>query len=102
MLNNPGNNLVLSEEFLPMVKRLDECIGYLAEHVRDSPSRTSPLTLPSKRDFKDAELYLIRYQQCMTRSMTLIKIHFVNAIKALGQEVGKRLIDKVRLRHSPC
>ena len=33
MLNNPGNNLVLSEEFLPMVKRLDECIGYLGEHV---------------------------------------------------------------------
>ena len=37
MLNTPGNNLVLSEEFLPMVKRLDECIGYLGEHVRVLP-----------------------------------------------------------------
>ncbi|ORY35518.1 Sec34-like family-domain-containing protein [Naematelia encephala] len=78
MLNNPSSTLVLSEEFLPMVKRLDECLGYLAEH----------------NDFKDAELYLIRYQQCMTRSMTLIKIYFINTIRALGAEVGKRLADK--------
>ncbi|WWD19057.1 hypothetical protein CI109_103515 [Kwoniella shandongensis] len=78
MLNNPGNNLVLSPDFLPMVKRLDECLSYLGEH----------------RDFKDAELYLIRYQQCMTRSMTLIKFYFVGALKALGQEVGRRIGDK--------
>ncbi|WVQ81860.1 hypothetical protein IAT38_003987 [Cryptococcus sp. DSM 104549] len=78
MLNNPGNNLVMNPDFLPMVKRLEECLGYLGEH----------------RDFKDAELYLIRYQQCMTRSMTLIKLYFVSAIKSLGQEVGKRLADK--------
>ncbi|KAK6910494.1 hypothetical protein I203_104526 [Kwoniella mangroviensis CBS 8507] len=78
MLNNPGNNLVLSPNFLPMVKRLDECLGYLGEH----------------RDFKDAELYLIRYQQCMTRSMTLIKLYFVSVVKALGQEIAKRLSDK--------
>ena len=48
-----------------------------------------------QRDFKDAEVYLLRYQQCMTRSMTLIKIYFVNALKAIGQEVGKRLVDRV-------
>lgn len=34
MLNNPSGDLVLSVDFLPMVKRLDECIGYLADHVR--------------------------------------------------------------------
>nr|XP_019044681.1 hypothetical protein I302_06594 [Kwoniella bestiolae CBS 10118]OCF23611.1 hypothetical protein I302_06594 [Kwoniella bestiolae CBS 10118] len=78
MLNNPGNKLVLSPDFLPMVKRLDECLGYLGEH----------------RDFKDAELYLIRYQQCMSRSMTLIKLYFVSVVKALGQEIAKRLSDK--------
>jgi hypothetical protein len=33
MLNTPSNNLVLSEEFLPMVKRLEECLDYLGEHV---------------------------------------------------------------------
>ncbi|WOO83859.1 Conserved oligomeric Golgi complex subunit 3 [Vanrija pseudolonga] len=78
MLNNPGNDLVLSPDFLPMVSRLDECISYLGEH----------------RDFKDAELYLIRYQQCMTRSMQLIRLHFVGTIKALGMDIGRRLLDK--------
>ena len=79
MLNTPKHDLVYSPDFLPMVKRVDECIGYLSEH----------------RDFKDAEVYLLRYQQCMTRSMTLIKIHLVSALKSLGQEVGERLADKV-------
>jgi hypothetical protein len=51
--------------------------------------------LTKQRDFKDAEVYLLRYQQCMTRSMTLIRIFFVNAVKSLGQEVSKRLSDKV-------
>nr|ODO02272.1 hypothetical protein L204_01004 [Cryptococcus depauperatus CBS 7855] len=80
ILNNPGNNLVLDPDFLPMVKRLEECIGYLEDH----------------RDFRDAELYLIRYQQCLTRSMTLIKLHFVGAMKNLGQEIKKRMTDQAR------
>lgn len=33
MLNNPGDDLVLNPQFLPMVKRLDECLTYLGEHV---------------------------------------------------------------------
>ncbi|OWZ31050.1 hypothetical protein C343_03746 [Cryptococcus neoformans C23] len=78
MLNNPGNDLVLNPQFLPMVKRLDECLTYLGEH----------------RDFKDAEVYLLRYQQCMTRSMALVKLYFVGVIKNLGQEVGRRLTDQ--------
>lgn len=46
-----------------------------------------------QRDFKDAEVYLMRYQQCMTRSMTLIRLHFVSTVKGLGQEVGRRMTD---------
>lgn len=78
MLNNPGNDLVLNPQFLPMVKRLEECLTYLGEH----------------RDFKDAEVYLLRYQQCMTRSMALIRLYFVGVIKNLSQEVGRRLADQ--------
>jgi hypothetical protein len=37
MLNSSASDLVLSQEFLPMVKRLDECIGYLTDHVSYSP-----------------------------------------------------------------
>lgn len=77
-LNYPGDDLVLSEGFLSMVDRLDSCLQYLRLHS----------------DFKDAEIYLIRYQQCMTRSMVLIKLYFCNTIRGLGQEVSKRLNDK--------
>jgi hypothetical protein len=31
----------------------------------------------------------------MTRSMTLIKIYFVNTIKATGQEVSRKLAERV-------
>lgn len=33
MLNNPGEELVLSEGFLGMVGRVDECLSYLRGHV---------------------------------------------------------------------
>ena len=91
MLNTPASDLVLSPDFLPMVKRLDECIGYLTDHV----SLPLLFTADGKRDFKDAEVFLMRYQQCMTRSMTLIKIYFVNTIKATGQEVSRKLAERV-------
>ncbi|KAI5452425.1 Golgi transport complex subunit 3 [Naganishia albida] len=81
MLNYPGDNLVLSEGFLSMVERLDGCLQYLR----------------ANQDFKDADVYLIRYQQCMTRSMTLIKMYFVNAVRALGGEVYKKVNDRFEL-----
>jgi hypothetical protein len=33
MLNNPGEELVLSDGFLAMVERLDSCLTYLKSHV---------------------------------------------------------------------
>lgn len=81
MLNYPGEELVMSEGFLGMVERLDSCLQYLQGHT----------------DFKDAEIYLIRYQQCMIRSMMLIKMYFVNSIRTLGEEVKKKLNDRVSL-----
>lgn len=96
MLNSSAGDLVLSVDFLPMVKRLDECIGYLGEHVSLSPViLVHWADSDVQRDFSDAEVYLLRYQQCMTRSMTLIKIFFVNTIKATGQEVSRKLADRV-------
>lgn len=34
MLNSPGEALVLSEGFLPMVDRIDDCLRFLKTHVR--------------------------------------------------------------------
>ncbi|GLB40619.1 putative sec34-like family protein [Lyophyllum shimeji] len=78
MLNHPGESLVLQTDFLYMVERVDVCIDYLKAH----------------RNFREAEIYLFRYQQCMTRAMTLIKMYFVGSLRALSVDVSKRLSEK--------
>ncbi|KAG6878890.1 hypothetical protein C0992_006827 [Termitomyces sp. T32_za158] len=78
MLNHPGESLVLQTDFLYMVERVDICIDYLKAH----------------RHFREAEIYLFRYQQCMTRAMTLIKMYFVGSLRALSVDVSKRLHEK--------
>ncbi|KAG1715625.1 hypothetical protein ID866_1549 [Astraeus odoratus] len=78
MLNHPGESLVLQTDFLYMVERVDICIEYLKAH----------------RYFKEAEVYLLRFQQCMTRAMTLIKMFFVGSLRALTADVSKRLSEK--------
>ncbi|KAI0731611.1 Sec34-like family-domain-containing protein [Fomitopsis betulina] len=78
MLNHPGDSLVLQTEFLYMVERVDVCIEYLKAH----------------RHFREAEIYLLRFQQCMTRAMTLIKMFFVGSLKALTVDVTKRMGEK--------
>ncbi|KAG9039759.1 Golgi transport complex subunit 3 [Tulasnella sp. JGI-2019a] len=78
MLNHPGDGLVVEEAFLRMVERVDVCIEYLEAH----------------RQFRESQLYLMRYRHCLTRAMTLIKMHFVNAIKSVTSEVQRRMGDK--------
>ncbi|KAG8864493.1 Golgi transport complex subunit 3 [Tulasnella sp. 330] len=78
MLNHPGDGLVVEEAFLMMVERVDVCIEYLEAH----------------RQFRESQLYLMRYRHCLTRAMTLIKMHFVNAIKSVTSEVQRRMGDK--------
>ncbi|CED84896.1 Subunit of cis-Golgi transport vesicle tethering complex-Sec34p [Phaffia rhodozyma] len=75
MLNSPGSHLVTNTDFLPTVDRMEECLAYLKAH----------------RDYKDAELYILRYQQCLSRSMTLIKIYSISQFNSLGQDISKRI-----------
>ncbi|KAI6121799.1 Sec34-like family-domain-containing protein [Pisolithus sp. B1] len=79
VLNNPGESLVLQTDFLYMVERIDICIEYLKDH----------------RYYKEAEVYLLRFQQCMTRAMTLIKMFFLASMRALATDVSKRLSEKL-------
>ncbi|KAI0266947.1 Sec34-like family-domain-containing protein [Gloeopeniophorella convolvens] len=78
LLNHPGESLVLQTDFLYMVERVDVCIDFLKSH----------------RNYKEAEVYLLRFQQCMTRAMTLIKMYFVGSLRALTQDVSQRLFEK--------
>jgi hypothetical protein len=56
---------------------------------------TLPLSPPEQRNYKEAEVYLLRFQQCMTRAMTLIKMYFVGSLRALTQDVSRRLFEQV-------
>ncbi|KAI7940850.1 hypothetical protein MJO28_013135 [Puccinia striiformis f. sp. tritici] len=58
-----------------MLERLDVCLEFMK----------------TNRHFKDTDLYLVRFQQCLTRSMTLIKLYYTNQIKNLGQQVQEKL-----------
>ncbi|KAF9050510.1 Sec34-like family-domain-containing protein [Panaeolus papilionaceus] len=78
MLNHPGESLIFQADFLYMVERVDICIDFLKNH----------------RHYREADVYLLRFQQCMTRAMTLIKMNFVGSLRALTSEVSKRLADK--------
>ncbi|GAA6017621.1 hypothetical protein JCM11491_005304 [Sporobolomyces phaffii] len=78
MLNLPGEDLVLKEDFLNMIDRLDVCLDYLK----------------ANRDFRDAEIYLIRFQQCLTRAMTLIKMYFVSTVRRTTLDVAEKMTGK--------
>ncbi|QRW08124.1 conserved oligomeric Golgi complex subunit 3 [Ceratobasidium sp. AG-Ba] len=77
MLNHPGEALVLQTDFLLMVERVDVCLEYMSSH----------------RQFKEAEIYLLRFQQCLIRAMTLIKMYLVGTLRALHADVQKRMAE---------
>ncbi|KIK59715.1 hypothetical protein GYMLUDRAFT_44148 [Collybiopsis luxurians FD-317 M1] len=84
MLNSPvlegkgGKPLVMESEFLNMVERVVICIQWLEDH----------------RHYREAEIYLLRFHQCLTRAMTLIKMYFVGSLRAVQGDVGRKIADK--------
>ncbi|CAO3589282.1 unnamed protein product [Absidia cylindrospora] len=79
MFNSPGDDICLRPEFIPMLEKLDECIKYMSDHL----------------DYRDSELYLMRFRQCLTRGMTLIKMYSMSTIKTLGYETYKQIMTKM-------
>lgn len=74
-----GKPLVMESEFLDMVERVVICIQWMEAH----------------RHYREAEIYLLRFHQCLTRAMTLIKMYFIGSLRAVQADVGRRLGDKV-------
>ncbi|KAF9905427.1 Golgi transport complex subunit 3 [Linnemannia zychae] len=71
LFNAPGDDVCLRPEFAPMLNKLDECLDYVQQNL----------------NYKDSELYQMRFRQCMTRGMTLIKMHLITKLRALSAEV---------------
>jgi hypothetical protein len=42
----------------------------------------------------------MRFRRCMTRAMTLVRVYFVNALKAISNDINQRISAKVYLQRS--
>ncbi|OKL60595.1 hypothetical protein UA08_04046 [Talaromyces atroroseus] len=78
-LNAPGaGKIVRDREFSEMLRKLDECLDYMESHPEQ----------------KEAETYRSRYRLLLTRALTLIRGHFVAALRETSSGVSKRIADK--------
>ncbi|TPX56813.1 hypothetical protein PhCBS80983_g04242 [Powellomyces hirtus] len=75
---SPGEEVCLDDRFVPMLLRLDECLSFVQAHMQ----------------YRDAELYLMRFRQCMTRGLTLIKMHFVRTMRATLADVKEKIANR--------
>ncbi|XP_024904766.1 conserved oligomeric Golgi complex subunit 3 [Pteropus alecto] len=72
-LNSPTLS-VNSEGFIPMLAKLDDCITYISSHP----------------NFKDYPVYLLKFKQCLSKALHLMKIYTVNTLQNLTNQLLKR------------
>ncbi|XP_032646273.1 conserved oligomeric Golgi complex subunit 3 isoform X3 [Chelonoidis abingdonii] len=65
---------VNSEGFIPMLAKLDDCITYISSHP----------------NFKDYPVYLVKFKQCLSKAMHLMKTYTVNTLQNLTSQLIKR------------
>jgi hypothetical protein len=78
-LNAPGaGKIVRGREFTEMLANLDSCLEYMHAHAKH----------------KEAETYRSRYRLLLTRALTLIRVHFTEALREIAADVSKRIADR--------
>uniref|UniRef100_A0A8C5IC72 Conserved oligomeric Golgi complex subunit 3 n=1 Tax=Gouania willdenowi TaxID=441366 RepID=A0A8C5IC72_GOUWI len=81
-LNSPTLS-VNNEGFIPMLSKLDDCIEYVSSHP----------------NFKDYPVYLAKFKQCLSKAMHYMKVHIVNTMHNLTNQLTKRsLIEQIEQR----
>ncbi|XP_073750623.1 conserved oligomeric Golgi complex subunit 3 isoform X2 [Callorhinus ursinus] len=81
-LNSPTLS-VNSEGFIPMLAKLDDCITYISSHP----------------NFKDYPVYLLKFKQCLSKALHLMKTYTVNTLQNLTNQLLKRtLIEQIEQR----
>ena len=97
-LNAPGaGNFVRGREFSDMLARLDECLAYMTSHVRmfwtwDNMCLSMLIWVQPLQ--REAATYRSRYRLLLTRGLTLIRVHFVGALRDIAQDVSRRIADR--------
>ncbi|KAK9468276.1 Sec34-like family-domain-containing protein [Lipomyces arxii] len=74
-LNAPGTDFVKDEGFKKMLLTLDQCITYIESHP----------------NFNGIDVYHMRFRQCMTRALTLIRTFFISSIRDVSTDVQSRI-----------
>ncbi|KAL5439183.1 hypothetical protein PMIN05_005411 [Paraphaeosphaeria minitans] len=78
-LNAPGAaSIVRRNDFTEMLANLDSCLDYMHAHPNHRESST----------------YRSRYRLLLTRALTLIRVHFTNALRDMASDVAKRIADR--------
>ena len=78
-LNAPGaGKIVRGKEFTDMLANLDSCLEYMHAHSKH----------------REAETYRARYRLLLTRALTLIRVHFTEALREIAADVAKRIADR--------
>lgn len=74
-LVSSGNSIVRTGRINTMLVQLQECLEFLESH----------------NNYKDSEVYIIRYRQCMTRGLTLVRNFLIENIKKKGDEAVSKI-----------
>jgi hypothetical protein len=75
LLNVPGSDLVLQPVYRELLDRVEALLLFLEQHP----------------DYRDAEVYTRSYRQCMTKALTLIRVHFNTALRQVGADVSSKI-----------
>ncbi|KAJ2834994.1 Golgi transport complex subunit 3 [Coemansia erecta] len=68
--NAPGDSVCMDPEFLPSLERAERALEFIEAH----------------KDARDSELYAMRFAQCRSRALTLIKMHAQRKFRRLGAQ----------------
>lgn len=77
-LSTSGNAIIRNGRIMAILKELQEYLEFLDAH----------------KSYRDAENYSMRYRQCVTRALTLIRNYAIDSLKAKQAEVTRKLDKK--------
>lgn len=75
LLGSAGNNIIRLSKIMTVLAELQECLDFFETHTA----------------YKDAELYRIRYRQCITRALTLLRNFTIDFLKQKTADATEKL-----------
>lgn len=77
-LISSGNHIIRTGKINLILRKLQECLDFLDAH----------------ENYKDSEFYSIRYRQCMTRGLTLVRNFLIEYLKKKQTDITQQLLEK--------